>query len=216
MSTVSEAFRTIYERHSWGGKSKSGPGSDPNSTRHFRRALARFMREHKVRSVVDLGCGDWASSRLIDWSGIDYLGLDAVPEVVERNQRAFRRPGIRFAVADITTDPLPEADLAICKEVLQHLPSDAVNEVLRKLTSFQWAILVNDDAGGFVGDWRTRWKGRPFEGTNADIEPGSYRPLALQQPPFNLNARLLTQYWNRTRELKWHKEVLVWTNPGRS
>ena len=100
MSTVSEAFRTIYQSHSWGGKSKSGPGSDPNSTRRYRRALARFMRKNRVRSVVDLGCGDWASSRLIDWSGIDYLGLDAVPEVVERNQRAFGRTGIRFEVAE--------------------------------------------------------------------------------------------------------------------
>jgi SAM-dependent methyltransferase len=215
MSTVSEAFRTIYERHTWGGKSKSGPGSDPSSTRHYRRALARFMRKNRVRSVVDLGCGDWASSRLIDWSGIDYLGLDAVPEVVERNRRAFGRPGIRFEVADIAADPLPEADLAICKEVLQHLPTEAIEEVLSKLYSFRKAILVNDDEGGFVGGWRDRWRGRPFTGTNDDIEPGSYRPLKLRQSPFNLNAELLTHYWNRTRELEWHKEALVWTNPGR-
>ena len=61
---------------------------------------------------------------------------------------------------------------------------------------------MNDSEGGFVGGWHDRWRGRPFDGTNDDISPGSYRPLALQQPPFDLNAGLLTQYWNRTRELK--------------
>ncbi len=216
MSTVTEAFRTIYERHSWGGISKSGPGSDPTSTAQYRRVLARFLREHNIRSVVDLGCGDWASSRLIDWSGIDYLGLDAVPEVVERNQRAFGRPGIRFEQADIATDELPEADLAICKEVLQHLPTAAVQQFLAKLNNYRMAILVNDSEGAYPGTWRTGWRGRPFVGTNADIVPGSYRPLRLRQSPFNLNAELLTHYWNRSPEYRWHKEVLLWTNPARS
>jgi SAM-dependent methyltransferase len=213
MSAVSDVFRTIYRDHSWGGGSKSGPGSDPVSTRRYRHFLERFLRERRVRSVVDLGCGDWASSRLIDWSGTDYLGLDVVPEVIARNRREYGRSGIRFEVTDLTADDMPPADLAICKEVLQHLPTDAVRGILAKLGAYKMAILVNDDKGEYAGSWRSFWRGKPFVGTNADIGPGGYRPLQLRESPFFLNARGLMSYWNRSRMYRWHKEVLLWTNP---
>ena len=124
------AFSAIYSKHSWkteGAESLSGPGSDPVRTRAYRRLLEKLLRRHRVRSVVDLGCGDWASSRLVDWSGIDYLGLDVVPVAIEHCQTHYSRSGVRFEVCDLIQEEPPPADLLICKEVLQHLPSAGVH-----------------------------------------------------------------------------------------
>jgi 2-polyprenyl-3-methyl-5-hydroxy-6-metoxy-1,4-benzoquinol methylase len=83
--------------------------------------LQAFLRDNAVRSVVDVGCGDWQFSRLIDCSGLDYRGFDVVPAVIEAHRAAFGREGVRF---DLLEDfaALPEADLVLRKDVLQHLP----------------------------------------------------------------------------------------------
>jgi SAM-dependent methyltransferase len=215
-AVTTEAFRSIYRNNTWAmGQSKSGPGSDPGPTRSYRRFLKRFLRQREVRSVVDLGCGDWTSTRLIDWSDIDYLGLDVVPEVIQGNCRQYGRPGVRFDVADLAgEDELPPADLAICKEVLQHLPNADVLRVLGKLGSFKMALLVNDRQGSYECTWRNLWRGRPFDGTNGDVEPGGYRPLQLLEDPFNLNAEVVLRYRCGFNEDRWDKEVLLWTNPA--
>ena len=84
--------------------------------------------------------------------------------------------------------------------------------MLSKLGSYRMAILVNDCQGNFVGTWRTLWQGRPFVGTNADIPPGSYRPLKLRESPFNLEAEVMLSYRCGFGEHQWTKEVLLWTN----
>src|SRR5262245_29313321 len=110
-------FDRIFSERVWGGESRSGPGSDPRRTRHYRALLARSCLQPAIRRVVDLGCGDWSSSRLMDWSGIDYVGIDVVPDLVERLTSQYARPGVRFLHGDATRMPLPDADLAICKDV---------------------------------------------------------------------------------------------------
>jgi SAM-dependent methyltransferase len=209
------SFGKIYEQHSWKGDSKSGPGSDQSRTVQYRAALQHFMRAHQVKSVVDLGCGDWASSRLIDWSGIDYLGIDVVPDVIEANRRKFGAAGIRFETIDAASDPLPSADLLISKEVLQHLPNADVMAILGKLPGFRWAILTNDVEHATRNGWRW-WSWKPFRHRNTDTDAGGYRLLALREGPFNLSAEVLLTYANRYKNMRWQKEVLLWRrNDGR-
>ncbi len=57
----------------------------------YRAFVQQFMSRNSVRSVVDLGCGEWQFSRLIDWTGVRYLGVDVVPAVIEKNRPRFRR-----------------------------------------------------------------------------------------------------------------------------
>ena len=59
--------------------------------------------------------------QMVDFNGISYLGADIVPELVEENAQRFATPEIRFAVLDITSSPLPESDLFMCRECLFHL-----------------------------------------------------------------------------------------------
>lgn len=167
-----EIFDDIYRNDRWGGG--SGTGSSEEATRAYREFLHNFMRSNGVKSVLDLGCGDWQFSRHLDWSGIDYLGVD-VSKVALENTRAFAKPGISFRQLNAVTDPLPPADLLIAKDVLQHLSNADILALLPKLSAFRYALITN----GFVPEAAAQ--------TNMDIAPGmEYRPVDLQKPPFSL------------------------------
>ena len=68
-----EVFQSIYENGVWGiGKDdaefigSSGSGSDPANALPYLEYLQHFFKEHNIKSVVDLGCGDWQLGRLVD------------------------------------------------------------------------------------------------------------------------------------------------------
>ena len=103
----------------------SGVGSLPEHTVEYRDFLQQFMARHGVRSVVDVGCGDWQFSRYVDWSNVTYVGIDVVSSVVDNNQREFGNDNISFRKF-LSLEKLPPADLLVCKDVLQHLPNATV------------------------------------------------------------------------------------------
>jgi SAM-dependent methyltransferase len=164
-------FQKIYRENTWGYG--SGHGSMPKTTASYRAYLEGFIAANGVRSVVDVGCGDWQLSRLIDWQGASYLGLDVVPELVERNQREFGRPDVRFEVSPDDLGELPPADLLITKDVLQHVPNAKIHELVSALPRFKYALITNDIAGS-----------EP----NGDIEPGGWRAVDLRLPPFDVDG----------------------------
>ena len=173
-----ERFERIYERGDWGkdakGKGVSGPGSTLAATRQYRAFLQDFLAANRIRSVVDAGCGDWEFSQKINWKGIDYLGLDIVPAVVEANRRRFGSANVRFAVADIVRGDLPPADLLIVKDVLQHLSNADIALVLKKLQGYRHVLIVNDV--------------RPdtLTAEPTDIATGGYRLLDVTRPPYSV------------------------------
>jgi len=162
-------FENIYREDHW--TNGSGPGSLPRHTIEYRAFLSRFIAENEIETVTDLGCGDWQSTRLMDWSGIHYVGLDVVRWIIDRNKEVYGSERIEFRhFTDL--DQLPGGDLCICKEVFQHLPNDVVQAHLSAISErYRFALITN-----FV---------EPEEDCNRDIEIGGGRPLRLEQPPFN-------------------------------
>ncbi len=211
---IENAFASIFREGSWHAEVKSGEGSIPSRNRRYMKILRDFLREKQIKSVVDLGCGDWSFSRQIDWSGIDYLGIDIVPELIDSLNERFGRPGVCFRRDNIVTCSLPQADLAISKDVLQHLPSPLVSQYIERLRSFKYAILTNDRLKYDARSWRRLWRlvETPVK-PNIEIEPGGWRLLRLNDPPFQLGAKVLADlpYW-ATNGIH-RKEVLLWTNP---
>jgi hypothetical protein len=55
--TMTRAFSKAYRDDHWQGG--SGRGSTPKNTAEYREFIECFLRERKIRSVVDIGCGDW-------------------------------------------------------------------------------------------------------------------------------------------------------------
>ena len=178
VETMRSAFEDIYSKDVWRGG--SGPGSSPVNTAEYRAFVQRFMHDNGVRTVTDLGCGDWQFSRLIDWSGVRYTGLDLVPHLITSNESRYGGPGVTFRVLE-TIDDLPGGDLLLCKEVLQHLPNAAVADYLRHIRKkYRLALLTN-----FV---------LPEQLVNSDIAPGRSRPLRLERPPFSAPGAVVMTY----------------------
>ena len=93
-----QVFEDIYRSAKWGTNTKgdghSGTGSTAQSTLLYRTFLQQFLKDNKIRSVVDAGCGDWEFSSLLDWTGIDYKGYDIVDAVVAANTKKYAKPNI--------------------------------------------------------------------------------------------------------------------------
>lgn len=188
-----DIFNNIYRNNVW--KGGSGPGSTVENTGQYRWFIQNFLTTNGVKSVVDIGCGDWQFSRYIDWRGARYLGLD-VSDVVLSNTRNFATDGIEFQEANAVEDDLPSADLALVKDVLQHWSNEDILKFLPKLNRFRTALITN----GFVAQRRGA--------LNAAIKTGGHRPVDLRKPPFNIKGNYV--FWYRGDEPKyifcWNRE----------
>lgn len=175
---LADTFDAIYRDGVWGkdeeGLGYSGPGSTAYATRMYRAFLEGFLSTGAVRSVVDAGCGDWTFSRDVAWPPIQYRGYDASAVAIAKASR-YAGMARSFEVADIT-QPLPSADLLLCKDVLQHLPNAMVQAFIEnnlKPGKYKYAIITNDKGEG-----------------NPDIVVGGHRALDLSAPPFNVTGLL--------------------------
>lgn len=175
--SMTESFSSVYARDDWQGG--SGRGSTPENTVVYRELIERFLRTHNIKRVVDIGCGDWQFSRLINWENIDYIGIDTVPAVIEANRQRY---GLhyRFECLDVTRDTLPPGDLVIMKDVLQHWPNDAIQAFLPRLEKYRFAILTNCAYQG--------------PSLNTEIAMTGFRPLDLRQAPFFFEAEEILRY----------------------
>jgi SAM-dependent methyltransferase len=190
-----EVFQRIYELSHWEGG--SGQGSRLNVTQVYRDLVSCLIGSRDVRSVVDAGCGDWEFARLIDWSNVTYLGLDVVPAVIERNRSEFLRSNICFQCVDISDATLPRADLLLCKDVLQHWPTDSVQRFLRRLrTRYRYVLLTNDVQSVHCA----------HDSLNSAIPLGGWRTLDLERPPFRLRPDWRLDYDIRG---EWTKRVIL-------
>ena len=213
---MGSSFAGIFHSAEWDAtqRSRSGPGSWPELTVEYRRILQDCLRRLQVRSVVDIGCGDWASSRHIYWSGISYLGVDVVPDLIEWLNATYGSDHVRFSCADAVRDDLPTADLAIAKDVLQHWPNHAVQALLPRLSRFRYALVTNDRECVVPGDWRSLWLPRRVGRLNDDIPIGGWRPLDLLSSPFRLRAERLARLRVPVGHGVFIKDVLLWANPS--
>lgn len=178
---MQEHFESIYDLKVWGRG--SGAGSVPRHCRPYRRYLERFLKERRIKSVVDVGCGDWQFSRLIDWRGIQYHGFDVAQSVVIENEARFGASNISFTRMDAHDAILPDADLLIVKDVMQHWPDAAIFRFLPTIARYRYALITN----GYTGE------------AHKDIDVGDYRPLDLTRAPFSLPAEPVLDYTYPTR-----------------
>ena len=168
---ATDVFEEIYRNNAW--SAGSGLGSTEQATRIYRAFLEQFMRANRIRSVVDLGCGDWQFARLIDWTGIRYIGLDASTTALGMAKRVAPA-SFEFRQFDAFSESLPEADLLIVKDVLQHWPSAEIVKFLTQTDRFRFSLITNGYA--------------PSPSLNTDIDLGNFRPLDLTAPPFNAHG----------------------------
>lgn len=179
-------FTHIYTHALWGkneqGEGFSGGGSLYNNAKPYIQLLEKFLKEHDITSVVDAGCGDWQFSKQINWEGIYYRGYDVVEYVINKNKKLFEKPNIEFFHLNFITHELPEADLLVCKEVLQHLSNDDILAFIPQFSKYKYCLITNEVYP------------QTLTSHNPNIVAGKSNKIDLSQPPFNVKGRVLLNY----------------------
>lgn len=201
LKTPEELFTHYYRSNSWGSdESVSGQGSTLKYTEKLRAELPRIIERHGIRTILDAPCGDYNWMRSVPReNGVRYIGGDIVEDLVAANQRLFADRQTEFKKIDVTTDPLPAADLWMCRDCLFHF-SNA--DIFRSLANF-----IRSDIRYLLTSTH------PNSPANYDIFTGDFRLLNLEKPPFNFpKAELYVDDWIEgfpVRQLAlWSREVV--------
>lgn len=172
-------FERIYSTNLWSDpESRSGVGSGLDSTRVLRAELPKALRQLDARVLLDVPCGDFTWMERVDLSGIEYIGGDIVPSIVEANRRLHASESRRFLDLDLTRDVLPDADVLLCRDCLVHLSYANIRAVLANVarSNIRFALM-------------TSFPGRR---DNYDVADGDWRALDFQAPPFSFPEPRLT------------------------
>jgi len=134
-------FTEVYENKSWGDNGNtlysgsSGGGSSLEFNRpHYIPFLRNFIQQNSIKSVCDLGCGDWKCGEAIYGDlNIKYTGYDTYKKIIDANRILY--PKFSFVHLDFQSkvDSIESADLFILKDVLQHWHMNEIYEFLDKL-----------------------------------------------------------------------------------
>ena len=187
---LKKLFSRIYHENMWGGvkgEFNSGPGSDDFVGMAYANLIKAYVQQHNIKSVVDIGCGDFRIARQFITDEIDYTGIDVVPSLIENNQRLFGKSNIRFLNIDATQEAIPDAELCTIRQVLQHLSNDHIRSILTKCKKYPHLIVSEHVLTGeavtpnlnMQADWNTR------------IEMNSC--VMLDEPPYSVKTELLLE-----------------------
>lgn len=172
---LEERFSRIVSSNAWGSKeTPCGPGSTLEACAEIIERLPLWIRALKIKSIVDLGCGDFHWLKEVDLSAAEYDGYDIVKSAVEAASK-YATKNIRFHHKDVLSIDPKKADLVLCKDVLIHLPDSDVLSLLRAIKDSGSRYLASTTAPGWPNMFRT--------GMNA----GEFAPIDLQQTPYDLS-----------------------------
>lgn len=175
---MKRVFSHIRRVNLWeSSESASGRGSELACTESIRAVLPMLFEKFSITSMLDAPCGDFNWMQHVPLAGIQYTGMDVVPELIDRNQQRYGTATIRFLQGDITRDSLPPVDLIMSRDCLVHL---SLKDGCRALNQFKQS-----------GSRYLLLTTYPETQTNKDAPTGSWKPLNLCLPPFNLSPPLM-------------------------
>jgi len=180
--SAKEVFSEIYQNNLWGGKDGeffSGLGSRFAPAERYVGVVVEFIKRNKITSVVDLGCGDFEIGRQIAPACASYIGVDVVPAVIENNQKKYGNKHIRFECLDIAEDTLPNAQLCLIRQVLQHLSNGQISKVLTEARKYQYLIVTEHFPNKITSINKDK-----AHGFGTRVEENS--AVFLMEPPFNV------------------------------
>lgn len=193
-----EIFTDIYNVNKWAcEESKSGPGSRVSVNSLLLEKLKQFVNKNNIKSIVDCGCGDFNWMKLFDFNSIDYyLGIDIVEKLISENNSKFSDKKKSFKCMSLVENEIPKKDLIICKDVLFHLSYSEAIQTIKNIKKSGSKFLLSTSFTGFV---------------NFDIKTGGWRPINLQDVPFNIGQPF--EYWenieNRNDKYS-NKSIGIW------
>jgi len=156
MNDHTQIFTQIYEKCLWGDNENkkyngsSGPGSSVEfNIQHYIPFLKKFILDNNIKTVVDLGCGDFRCGPFIynDLS-VSYVGYDAYEKVIFHNKENFSPEKFKFHHLDFFSEKekLVSSDMCVLKDVLQHWTMEEIYSFLDYLIEskkYKFILLCN-------------------------------------------------------------------------
>jgi hypothetical protein len=189
--STEQIFTRIYQRGAWGRLEDparpffSGSGSSrDDETAAYVREVGDFLCSFPVKpSVVDLGCGDFTlGSQIRKFCG-RYVACDVVPSLIAFNKRRFENLDVEFKPLDLVKDELPAGDVALVRQVLQHLSNDQIGRFVARASIYKFLIVTEHLP--CRADFRHNVDKLAGPGTRMGDESG----VVLTSPPFNLRPK---------------------------
>jgi SAM-dependent methyltransferase len=190
---VAEVFADAYSRRRWTTTDvhqafSSGPGSSVDYAQPYCEWVLAFARENKITRLVDLGCGDFRVGKdLLAMGDFEYVGVDIVPALVAHNSTQFGSPKVRFACLNVIEDQLPNGELCLIRQVLQHLSNEEVRAVLQKCVAYP-NVLITEHL--YVGKGSRPNLDKPH---GPDTRVYDRSGVFLNRPPFDLTTRTVLE-----------------------
>jgi SAM-dependent methyltransferase len=171
-------FDHYYKTGFWGSEeSASGPGSTIDYTAKVRKGIAEVIKRLDVRRVLDAPCGDFNWFRLVErGEHVHYTGADIVAPLIAENTARYANKNTSFVELDITRDPLPEADLWVCRDVFLHFCYQDIFLTMQNFARSGARYLLATSY--------------PTAKKNIDNPTGSARPVNLLAAPFDFGEPL--------------------------
>ena len=177
--TNQERFEMIYNENFWeSNESSSGIGSEIKNTKEVLKAIKLVIKEYKIKSIIDIPCGDfnWMSS--LDMENIDYKGFDIVRSVIKENNKKYKKPNVNFYYSDIINSELPKADLMFVRDCLVHFSFEDIKKSIFRIKQSKSNYLLSTS---FVNLEK-----------NTDIYTADWRPINLEKEPFSFPKPIIT------------------------
>ena len=180
-------FTTIYNQRLWGSTFDdfqycSGWGShDSEIINPYVDNVQILLKSLNKLSVVDLGCGDFNVG--VNFIGYfeKYTACDIVSPLIESNIKRFNKFDVNFLHLNIITDDLPIGDLAILRQVLQHLTNAEIEIILSKLNIYKY-LLITEHVSNHT-DYKPNLDHPTGFSTRVDINSG----VDIEAAPFSFD-----------------------------
>lgn len=198
-----KAFELIYEEGYWGQDVKSGGGSTLEATKVTREIILKIIKDYNIKSIVDVACGDltWMPLVLEELEGsVKYTGCDIVESLITEHKE--KHPQYNFQFLDFVEEKIPDGELIICREALQHLPVKAIKQALHNFSNSSAKYLL-----------ATTYLRTSVFRNKRNIRPGRCRNRNLLIEPFILpNPLVIYSEESENRD----KFIGLWSLPFRN
>jgi hypothetical protein len=185
--TTEQVFTEIYAKNSWGGDKgeffSGGGTADESISGAYVDCLKELGKRLELGELhaVDLGCGDMKIGTRISEMFSSYTGVDIVEELVKRHNQSLGTETRRFLHLDIIEDDLPDGDLCMIRQVLQHLSNAQIVKILQKVKKYKYVLITEHNPSPNPGLRKNLDK--PHGG---DIRIYDNSGIYLEDPPFGI------------------------------
>lgn len=185
-----KSFTRIYDKNLWGGgkgEIYSGEGSHREDLINpYLEFVDEFIAKNNINSIVEIGVGDFNVAKHYAYSVEEFYGIDIVRRVVDANNQLHSKEGVSFLLGDVVTgENLVNADLCICRQVLQHLTNAEIIMALNNMKKYRHVIITEHV-----------YKKSKATAYNIDIHKSRvtrrnyFSGVYLEEEPFNINCEI--------------------------